>query len=114
MPPDSWIAPDDVPALAADATARIDETLSRLTETDRDAFWASVRKCYNTPYNDPKPRALPRVQVPGVQVTSVQAPEAGGADRQAPGSSEASTLGTVLAVALAAIPLPAAFEAHPA
>lgn len=49
-----------------------------------------------------------------MQVTSVQAPEAGGADRQAPGSSEASTLGTVLAVALAAIPLPAAFEAHPA
>jgi hypothetical protein len=21
-----------------------------------------VRKCYNTPYNDPKPRALPRLQ----------------------------------------------------
>lgn len=64
MPADTWIAPDDVAALAADAMARIDETLSRLAETDRDAFWASVRKCYNTPYNDPKPRALPRAQVP--------------------------------------------------
>ncbi|MCJ2036362.1 hypothetical protein [Methylobacterium sp. J-068] len=108
MPADSWIAPDDVPALAAEAIARIDGTLSRLTDTDRDAFWASVRKCYNTPYNDPKPRALPRVRDLAPDLAPV-APEPQAAQ------AEASTgLGAALSAALAAIPVPGAFpsEAH--
>ncbi|WP_019906634.1 hypothetical protein [Methylobacterium sp. 77] len=59
MPVESWIKPEDTPALAAHATSLIDSVLSRLPEADRMAFWASIRKCYNTPYNDPTPRALP-------------------------------------------------------
>lgn len=106
MPADSRIAPDDVPALAAEAIQRIDAVLGRLTDTDRDAFWASVRKCYNTPYNDPKPRPLPRA--PEVERT---APEQvlPGAGAGADGSQ-----GAVLSAALAAMPMPAGFapEAH--
>ena len=97
MPADTWIAPDDVAALAADAMARIDETLSRLAETDRDAFWASVRKCYNTPYNDPKPRALPRAQVP---VSEAAAPVV-----------EPAPVSALAAVVLSV--LPGAFPAEP-
>jgi hypothetical protein len=63
MPVESWIAPDDVPALAAEAKARIDAALCRLDEAERASFWASIRKCYNTPYNDPKPRKLVRSEV---------------------------------------------------
>jgi hypothetical protein len=99
MPADSWIAPDHVPALAALATARIDEALSRLTETDRTAFWASVRKCYNTPYNDPKPRALPRVAM-----SLPHAPEMG--------APEATALSAPALVAALAT-LPGAFSAEP-
>ncbi|WP_246733428.1 hypothetical protein [Methylobacterium sp. BTF04] len=62
MPVESWMTPEDTAALAAQATSLIDATLSRLPNSERDAFWASVRKCYNTPYNDPKPRALPGLQ----------------------------------------------------
>lgn len=104
MPADSRIAPDDVPALAAEAIQRIDAVLGRLTDTDRDAFWASVRKCYNTPYNDPKPRPLPRA--PEVERT---APE-----QALPGAGADGSLGTALSAALAAMPMPAGFapEAH--
>ena len=103
MPAESWIAPDDVPALAAEATALIDATLSRLPEADRAAFWASVRKCYNTPYNDPKPRALPRVQMP-------EASAAAG-----PASAESSPLPTLTVPALASVmaALPGVFSAEP-
>lgn len=59
MPVESWMNPEDTAALAAEATTLIDTVLARLPEADRAAFWASIRKCYNTPYNDPKPRALP-------------------------------------------------------
>ncbi|WP_187273053.1 hypothetical protein [Methylobacterium sp. WL69] len=59
MPVESCLSPDDTPVFAAHATAHIDATLDRLGEAERAAFWASVRKCYNTPYNDPKPRPLP-------------------------------------------------------
>ena len=73
MPVESWITPDDTPALAAQAAAHIDATLARLTPAERTAFWASVRKCYNTPYNDPKPRALPTTRVVA-QVLAQQSP----------------------------------------
>ncbi|KQT09975.1 hypothetical protein ASG40_09640 [Methylobacterium sp. Leaf399] len=60
MPVESWTRPDDVPALAAQARTYIDAALARLDEAERQAFWASIVKCYNTPYNDPEPRALVR------------------------------------------------------
>src|ERR1700712_885237 len=56
MPVESWITPEEAPALAAAAITEIDAALSGLSEAQRDAFWNSVRKCYNTPYNDPPPR----------------------------------------------------------
>lgn len=58
MPLDSWTSPDDTPALAATATAMIDAALVGST-LGRDAYWAAVRKGYNTPYNDPAPRKRP-------------------------------------------------------
>ena len=68
MPVESWITPEEAPALAAAAIAEIDAALSGLSEAQRDAFWNSVRKCYNTPYNDPPPRkrtfAVSAVNVP--------------------------------------------------
>ena len=63
MPVESWTLPEDVPTLAAEARAQIDAVLARLDAAGRDAFWASIAKCYNTPYNDPKPRRLLRVDV---------------------------------------------------
>ncbi|WP_431311025.1 hypothetical protein [Methylobacterium nigriterrae] len=62
MPVESWITPEETPALAAAATAQIDAILSDLSAAERDAFWTSVRKCYNTPYNDPLPRKRPQPQ----------------------------------------------------
>ncbi len=59
MPVESCLPPEETDALAAQATALIDAALGRLPPEARAAFWASVRKCYNTPYNDPKPRPLP-------------------------------------------------------
>jgi hypothetical protein len=56
MPVESWITPEEAPALAAAAITKIEAALSGLSEAQRDAFWNSVRKCYNTPYNDPPPR----------------------------------------------------------
>jgi hypothetical protein len=56
MPVESWITPEEAPALAAAAIAEIDAAISALSEAQREAFWTSVRKCYNTPYNDPPPR----------------------------------------------------------
>ena len=50
---ESWITVEETPALAAEAMAVIDARLGRLTDAERDAFWASIRKAYNTPYNDP-------------------------------------------------------------
>ncbi len=49
---ESWMKPDEVPDLAAHATAMVDAALVG-TDLSRDAFWAAVRKGYNTPYNDP-------------------------------------------------------------
>lgn len=52
MPIESWTKPEDAPALAAHATAMIDAALVG-TPLAREAYWAAVRKGYNTPYNDP-------------------------------------------------------------
>lgn len=55
---ESWITPEETPALAEAATDFIEERLSRFSPTERAAYWHSVRKCYNTPYNDPAPRSV--------------------------------------------------------
>ena len=58
---ESWITVEETPALAAEAMAVIDARLARLTDAERGAFWASIRKAYNTPYNDPvKKPAVPQ------------------------------------------------------
>ncbi|MBE7199814.1 MAG: hypothetical protein INR70_18700 [Parafilimonas terrae] len=59
---ESWMNPDEVADLAAHATAMVDAALVG-TDLSRDAFWAAVRKGYNTPYNDPprKKAAAPAV-----------------------------------------------------
>jgi len=59
MPVESWLQPDEVPDLAARATAMIDAALTGSGLT-REAYWSAVRKGYNTPYNDPpRKRAAP-------------------------------------------------------
>lgn len=58
MPVESWIAPEDAPALAAEASALIDAVLAARGDIAHDVYWATIRKAYNTPYNDPKPRKL--------------------------------------------------------
>lgn len=56
---ESFMKPEEVADLAAHATAMIDAALVG-TDLSRDAYWAAVRKGYNTPYNDPpKRRAVP-------------------------------------------------------
>ncbi len=52
MPIESWTNPADDPHLAAYAAAMIDAALVG-TGLAREAYWAAVRKGYNTPYNDP-------------------------------------------------------------
>lgn len=52
MPVESWLNTEDVPDFAAHATAMIDAALTGSGLT-REAYWAAVRKGYNTPYNDP-------------------------------------------------------------
>jgi hypothetical protein len=74
MAVESWITPEETPALAEAATAMIEDRLSRFSKPERDAYWASIRKCYNTPYNPPaskrsaKPVALvdeiPVIEIP--------------------------------------------------
>ncbi|MCJ2089495.1 hypothetical protein MKK88_26400 [Methylobacterium sp. E-005] len=50
---------EEVPDLAARATAMIDAALTGSGLT-RESYWAAVRKGYNTPYNDPpRKRAVP-------------------------------------------------------
>lgn len=53
MAVESWITPEETPALAAEATALIDLRLAHVSEQARAAFWTSIRKAYNTPYNTP-------------------------------------------------------------
>ena len=57
---ESWITPEETPALAEAATTMIDARLARFGDAERVAFWASIRKAYNTPYNDPNPRERPK------------------------------------------------------
>jgi len=110
MPVESWITPDDTEVFAAQATDRIDATLSRLDEAERAAFWASVRKCYNTPYNDPKPRKLPTTQAAAQIQAQSLIPARGAAQVPAVGPERAMP---GLDVPMAAMPVPGlAVEIH--
>ena len=62
MPVESWIKPEEAPEMAASATAMIDAALTG-SGLARDAYWAAVRKGYNTPYNDPQPLAAAEIVV---------------------------------------------------
>lgn len=88
MPVESWMKPEDTEALAADAAALIEAALGRLAPCERAAFWSSVRKCYNTPYNDPAPRTLVAAPValalPEVDVAMAAIPIAAFAETHAP------------------------------
>ncbi|WP_232631926.1 hypothetical protein [Methylobacterium sp. Leaf118] len=57
---ESWITVEETPALAQAAREAIDGRLARFTDAERAAFWASIRKAYNTPYNDPVKPAAPK------------------------------------------------------
>lgn len=63
MAVESWITPEETPALAEAATAMIEDRLSRFPSAQREAYWASIRKCYNTPYNPPAPKAKSAAKV---------------------------------------------------
>lgn len=62
---ESWMTPEEVADLAAHASAVIDAALVG-TDLSREAYWAAVRKGYNTPYNDPPKRkaSVPHNAVP--------------------------------------------------
>lgn len=62
MPVESWIEPSEAQAMAASATAMIDAALTG-SGLAREAYWAAVRKGYNTPYNDPAPHKTPEPAV---------------------------------------------------
>ncbi|MCJ2118101.1 hypothetical protein MKK65_16250 [Methylobacterium sp. J-001] len=61
MPVESWLKPEEVPELAARATAMIDAALTGSGLT-RETYWSAVRKGYNTPYNDPPRKRTPPAQ----------------------------------------------------
>ena len=63
---ESWLSPEDVPDFAAHATAMIDAALTGSGLT-REAYWAAVRKGYNTPYNDPPRKDSARMRAAPVQ-----------------------------------------------
>ena len=70
---ESWMNPDEVPDLAAHATAMVDAALVG-TDLARDMFWAAVRKGYNTPYNDPPRKKVAAVAAPVADAPAVVAP----------------------------------------
>lgn len=73
MPVESWIKPEEAPEMAASATAMIDAALTG-SGLAREAFWAAVRKGYNTPYNDPQPRAADEIVVEPAVTIAVSEP----------------------------------------
>ncbi|MGH1570752.1 hypothetical protein ACRAWG_08915 [Methylobacterium sp. P31] len=89
MPVESWLKPEEVPELAARATAMIDAALTGSGLT-RDSYWAAVRKGYNTPYNDP-----PRKRAAPAQPNAVAAPAALQAAASEPVSVPAAVIATL-------------------
>ncbi|GJD47317.1 hypothetical protein OPKNFCMD_0023 [Methylobacterium crusticola] len=60
--------PDPLRGLAAAGEAALNAALSRLPATEREAYWASVRRCYNAPYNEAAPKARPAGRPAGPDV----------------------------------------------
>ncbi len=52
------VTPDQLRGLEAAGEAALNAALGRLPAQEREAYWASVRRAYNAPYNDAvkKPR----------------------------------------------------------
>ncbi|GLS46033.1 hypothetical protein [Methylobacterium brachythecii] len=95
MAVESWITPEETPALAEAAMAVIEGRLSRISATEREAYWASIRKAYNTPYNPPaSKRSAKTAQVSVIAI-----------------STDALPAIEVQAAALAASALPAEIQA---
>ncbi|GEP09545.1 hypothetical protein [Methylobacterium gnaphalii] len=68
---ESWITPEETPALAEAAMAVIEGRLSRFSALEREAYWASIRKAYNTPYNPPvSKRTAKAAQVPVIAIST--------------------------------------------
>ncbi|MCJ2070538.1 hypothetical protein MKK75_17340 [Methylobacterium sp. J-030] len=78
MPVESWLRAEEVPDLAARATAMIDAALTGSGLT-RESYWAAVRKGYNTPYNDP-----PRQRATPAQPSAVDTPAGDAVEPVAP------------------------------
>lgn len=75
MAVESWISPEETPALAEAATAMIEDRLSRFSRPERDAYWASIRKCYNTPYNPPASKRAAKAAVPPIEIPVSDLPD---------------------------------------
>ncbi len=75
MAVESWITPEETPALAEAAMAVIEGRLSRISAAEREAYWASIRKAYNTPYNPPvSKRAAKAAQVSVIDIATDAVP----------------------------------------
>jgi hypothetical protein len=75
MAVESWITPEETPALAEAAKAVIDDRLNRFSQQEREAYWASIRKAYNTPYNPPvSRRAAKAAQVAVIEISTSDMP----------------------------------------
>lgn len=46
------VTPDQLRGLEAAGEAALNAALGRLSAREREAYWASVRRAYNAPYND--------------------------------------------------------------
>ena len=72
---ESWITVEETPALAQAAMEAINGRLARLSDAERSAFWASIRKAYNTPYNDPVRKPAAPKPVEPVTTVEIDLPE---------------------------------------
>ncbi|MCE4223029.1 hypothetical protein HCU64_04635 [Methylobacterium sp. C25] len=74
MAVESWITPEETPALAEAAKAVIECRLSRISAAEREAYWASIRKAYNTPYNPPVSKRAQAAQVSVIEISTAELP----------------------------------------
>lgn len=72
---ESWITVEETPALAQAAREAIDARLARLSDTERNTFWASIRKAYNTPYNDPVKQPVAPKPIEPAPLVALHLPE---------------------------------------
>ena len=58
------VTPDQLRGLEAAGEAALNAALSRLSTLEREAYWASVRRAYNAPYNDAVRKPRPGAAAP--------------------------------------------------